>query len=167
MNRSDFARLLAEMVARPVPPLAGRHVYLWHGEPGELRSLIPPGQGIDLDLYVLADALPRTPYAVDEARRLLQDAVSSWLRNNLAGPGEPRVVVVSGVSLLHRYNVPLEPFFQASNETRAIVFAVSPRETAFHPRVALPAYVELEPQAALAFLKKQLGEPAVIGEPPS
>lgn len=167
MNKMEFATLLSRLVERPVPPLVGRHVYLWHGEPADLRGIVPAGLGVELDLYAMAATLPKAPFALDEARRLLQHSIAAWLRENAAPPGARQIVIVTGNSLLQRYRVPLEAFFQASSETRVIVFAVSRRETGYQPVRPMPAYVDLDPSAALEFLKSQLGDHAFVGEMPS
>jgi hypothetical protein len=164
MNSMEFAALLAQLAERPVPPLIGRHVYLWHGDLADLRGLTPVGLAIELDLYTLAAALSRTPFALDEARRLLQASIASWLREQAPAPGVPQVVMVTGNSLLQRYRVPLDAFFRASTETRLIIFVVSRRETDFRPVRPLPAYVELEPNASFEYLRTKLGDYAVIGE---
>lgn len=164
MDRDEFAALLVQLAERPVPPLADRHVYLWHGDLADLYSLAPAGLAVELDLYALAAALPKTPFAADEARRLLQTSIAAWLRENAQAPGAPQIVIVTGNSLLQRYRVPLDVFFQASSETRLIVFVISHRETNFRPARSMPAYVELEPDASLKYLRMKLSDRALIGE---
>jgi hypothetical protein len=162
----EFASLISQLSQRPVPPLAGRHVYLWQGEPGDLLGMIPLGFGVQLDLYDLAATLPRTPFALDEARRLLENSIVTWLRDHAAA-GQCYIVVVTGAALLQRYRVSLEPFFQISNESRMVVFVAPRREAEYRPPPHFPSYVELQPGAILEYLRTQLGERAVIGEMPS
>jgi hypothetical protein len=164
MTHDEFTDLLARFVQRPVPAVTGRHVYLWHGEAVALRSLLPSGLAVWLDLFVLAASLSRTPFAADEARRVLHSAIRDWLRKEAPAPGIQQVVVVTGNSLLMRYRVPLDAFFQASSESRLFVFAVSPQEATFQPCYPLPAYVVLHPAATFDYLKANLGEGCVIGE---
>jgi hypothetical protein len=164
MNTMEFAALLAQLAQRPVPPIVGRHVYLWHGDLVDLRRLPAAGLAVELDLYTLAAGLPRMPFALDEARRLLQAGIASWLGEHAPGPGIHQVVVVTGNSLLQRYRVTLDAFFQASTEARLVVFVVSRRETDFKPVHPMPAYVELEPSATFEFLRSKLGDHALIGE---
>jgi hypothetical protein len=164
MNRMEFAALLAQLAERPIPPIADRHVYLWHGELAGLRRLAPGGLVNELDLYGLAADLPKTPFALDEARRLLQSSIVTWLREHAPLSDGPQVVVVTGNSLLQRYRVSLEAFFQASSEKRVIVFAVSGRETGYAPPRPMPAFVECEPTATFEFVRTKLSERALIGE---
>lgn len=167
MQTDEFADLLASFAQRPVPPVAGRHVYVWHGELAALRAIVPAGLVSELDLYALAAGLPRTPYAVDEARRLLQTALQTWLRDHTPARGQRQVVVVTGNTLLERYRLPLEAFFQVSGDARMIVLVVTPAETSFDPRRPLPPYVTVQPTAALAYLRASVGERAVIGGVPA
>jgi len=164
MNRTDFAELLSRMAQRAVPPLVGRHVYLWHGELADLRGQLSVGSALELDLCALAATLPKTPFALDEARRLLQAGIVSWLHENASSPATHQVILVTGNSLLQRYRVPLDAFFQASTETRLIVFAVSRTETEYRPPRPMPAYVELEPSATFEYLRTKLGDHALIGD---
>lgn len=164
MNRTEFAALLAQLTERPVPPLVDRHVYLWHGDLADLRDLAPIGLASELDLYALATTLSKTPFALDEARRLLQTSIATWLREHAPAPGTPQVVMVTGNSLLQRYRVSLDAFFQASSETRLIVFVVSRRETDFKPVRSMPAYVEIEPSATFEYLRTKLSDHTLIGE---
>ncbi|MGA9350653.1 MAG: hypothetical protein WBW48_17870 [Anaerolineae bacterium] len=164
MLYDDFANLLARFAQRPVPPVQGRHVYLWHGETAGLRSLLPQGLVVELDLYALAGSLPRAPFAVDEARRLLQSTITNWLQAHSPAPGVQQVILVTGNSLLMRYCVPLEAFFRVTNESRMVISVISPRETTFRPPGPLPGYVSLRPAATFEYLKAHLGEPSVIGE---
>ena len=164
MNRMEFAALLAQLAERPVPPLVDRHVYLWHGDLADLRGLAPIGLITELDLYTLAAALSKTPFALDEARLLLRASIATWLREHAPAPGIHQVIVVTGNSLLQRYRVPLNTFFQASSETQLIVFVVPRRETDFSPVRPVPAYVELEPSATFEFLRAKLSDHALIGE---
>jgi hypothetical protein len=163
MNTTEFASLLGQLAERPVPPLADRHVYLWHGELAELRGLMPAGLSSELDLYALAATLPKMPFALDEARRLLQASIAAWLREHAPAAGH-QIVVVTGSSLLQRYRVPLDAFFQSSSETRLIVFVVSRRESGHRPARPMPDYVDFEPSATFEYLRAKLGDHALIGE---
>lgn len=167
MHTDQFTDLLASFAQRSVPPLTGRHVYVWHGEPAALRAMVPGGLASELDLHSLAAGLSRTPYALDEARRVLQAAVQTWLRDHAPAAGQRQVIVVTGCGLLERYRLPLDAFYQASGDTRMMVLVVTPAETAFDPRRPLPPYVIVQPAAALAFLRAAVGEPAVIGGIPA
>jgi hypothetical protein len=164
MNTMEFAALLGQLAERPVPPLAGRHVYLWHGELAELRGFAPAGLSIELDLYALAAGLHKTPFALDEARRLLQAGIAAWLRDHAPALGAHQIIVVTGSSLLQRYRVPLDAFFQSSTETRLIVFAISRRESGYQPVRPMPDYVDLEPSATFEYLRAKLGDHALIEE---
>lgn len=167
MHTDQFADLLANFAQRPVPPVAGRHVYVWHAELAALKAVLPGGLALELDLYALAATLSRTPYALDEARRVLHAAVQAWLREHVPSAGQRQVIVVSGCSLLERYRLPLDVFFQASGDARMTVFVVTPAETTFSPRRPLPPYVVVQPAAALDYLRATVGAPAVVGGTPS
>jgi len=164
MNRIEFAALLRQVSERPVPPLADRHVYLWHGDLTDFRDLAPAGMAVELDLYTLTAGLPRTPFALDEARRLLQTNIATWLQGHTPPPDTAQAVVVTGNALLQRYRVALDAFFQASSESRLIVFVVSRRESDFVPARPMPAYVDLQPGATFDYLRIKLSDRALIGE---
>ena len=166
MTPESFAQLLNNFAGRPLPPLEGRHVYLWHGEESALRLLLRPGLEILLDLYALTMRLERTPGETDEARRLLQTAVSDWLRAQSPSPGSQKVIIVTGGSLLARYRVSLDNFFQVSSESRLVIFVVSSRETRFQSSKPLPAFVTLQPTATFAYLQTAVGANATIGVSP-
>ncbi len=51
MVLDDFKTLLNNFAKRPVPPIADRHVYLWHGELSALHALLPPGLSTTMDLF--------------------------------------------------------------------------------------------------------------------
>jgi len=152
------------MAQRAVPPLVGRHVYLWHGELQDLRALVPSSTVVELDLYSLAATLSKKPFALDEARRLLEAGIAAWLKEHLTSLAAHQVILVTGNSLLQRYRVPLDSFFQASSEIRLIVFAVSRSQTDYRPPRAMPSYVELEPSATFEYLRAKLGDHALVGD---
>ncbi len=163
METDVFRSLLARFAQRPVPPVAGRHIYLWHSELAALRAWLPPGLDVHLDLWELAQSLPRTPLAADEARRVLQAAIQGWLAIHPPPAGGQRVVLVTGATLLAHYRAPLNAFFNWAGESQMFVFILPPHETAFQPRRPLPPYVDFDPQATLAYLRTKLGDPAIIG----
>lgn len=163
MELDDFKSLLARFAQRPVPSIAGRHVYLWHGELPVLHALLPLELSVHLDLWDVARSLPRAPLAVDEARRVLQAAIEAWLDHHLPPVGAQRVVVVTGAALLARYRMPLNVFFNLAGESQMFVFILPPHETAFQPRRPLPPYVDFDAQATLTYLHTKLGDPAIIG----
>jgi hypothetical protein len=164
MNRVEFAALLAQLAERPVPPLVDRHVYLWQSDLVDLHGLVPIGSAAELDLYALATTLSRTPFALDEARRLLQAGIAKWLREHAPAPGAHQVVVVTGNSLLQRYRVPLDAFFQASSETCLVVFVAGRWESDYRPLRPMPDYVELESSSTFEYLRAKLSDHALIGE---
>lgn len=163
MELNDFKALLASFAQRPAPAIAGRHVYLWHGELPALRALLPPGLSIDLDLFEISRSLPRTPFAADEARRVLQAGIQSWLDAHAPPAGVQRAVVVTGAALLARYRVPLNAFYVHAGESQMFVFVVPSHATSFRPQKPLPAYVDFNPQATLEYLHTKLGDQATIG----
>lgn len=163
MQPNEFADLLASFAQRPVPPVSGRHVYVWHGELPALDTAIPAGLAVQLDLYDLAADLSKHPYALDEARRLLQTAIQTWLRTHAPAPGKRQVIAVTGCTLLERYRVPLDAFFQVAGDSRMTILCVPPSETSFAPRRPLPGYVIVQPAAALVYLAAIVGEQATIG----
>ena len=163
MELDDFKSLLARFAQRPVPPIAGRHVYLWHGELPALHALLPSGLSVHLDLWDLARSLSRTPLAVDEARRVLQAAIEAWLDHHAPPVSAQRVVVVAGATLLARYRTPLNVFFNRAGEAQMFVFILPPHETAFRPQRPLPPYVDFNSRATLDYLQTKLGDQATIG----
>jgi hypothetical protein len=138
-----------------------RHLYLWHGDLSALERLVPPALLQRLDLYALAARLPRTPYAVAEARRLLRAEIERELHDQ-AVRALRQALVVNGCSLLARYGVPLQPFYSFVGDSRAIVLVVSREETEFAPPAGLPDFVRLVPVATFAALGRAVGEKNVV-----
>lgn len=163
MVTDDFKNLLNNFSKRPVPPIADRHVYLWHGELSALHALLSAGLSTTLDLFDMTRSLQRTPFSVDEARRVLQTAIQSWLNQNAPWSGTQQVVVVTGTALLARYRVPINAFFSSAGESRMFVFVVPRHEPALQPRSSLPVYVVFNPQGTLEYLQTKLGDQATIG----
>ena len=140
---------------------AGRHLYLWHGDLAALEGLVPPVLLQRFDLYALAEQLPRTPYAADEARRLLRAQIEQELRDQFTRA--PRqVLIVNGCTLLARYGVPLQPFYSFVSDSRAVVLVVAREETEFVPPAPLPDFVRLAPATTLAALSRAVGEKNVV-----
>jgi hypothetical protein len=147
-----------------VVPTAGvRHLYLWYGDPDRLEEIIPAPLLQRLDLYELVRRLPRTPYAADEARRLLRDRIEQELRAR-ANSSERQVLVVSGCNLLARYNVPLQPFYSFASDHRIVILVVPRAEAEFPPPPQLPDFVRLAPTAPFDALSQAVGEKNVIRE---
>ena len=163
MVLDDFKTLLSNFSKRPVPPIADRHVYLWHGELSALRGLLPPGLSMTLDLFDMTRSLQRTPFSIDEARRVLQTAIQSWLDHRAPLSGTQQVVVITGAALLARYRAPINAFFSSAGESQMFVFVVPRHETALQPRGSLPGYVDFSPHATLEYLQTKLGDQATIG----
>lgn len=161
MNQEEFLDLLSRFVERPMPALRGRHVYLWQGDAGPLRSALPGHTVRTLDLHALAAGLSQAPGSMDGARRVLRRAIRSQVADLLSSDRQ-QVLVVTGCDLLSRYRAPLGSFFEIASECTAVVFAVSPAETHFQLAEPLPEYVSLNPRAPLDYLRGALGEGAVI-----
>ena len=164
MELTDFKSLLTSFAQRPVPPLAGRHLYLWHGELAPLQGITPPGLGVGLDLMELAQSVPRTPTAVDEARRVLQTALHAWLESHAPPANAQQMVVVTGAALLARYRMPLTAFFTWAGDSQMFVFVLPPHETTLRAPRPLPPYVDFNPRATLDYLRTNLGDRATIGD---
>ena len=161
MNQEEFLGLLSRFAERPMPALAGRHVYLWHGDLDALTGTLPGKVSGILDLHALAAPLPRAPRSIDGARRVLLQTVRSQLADLLPSDRQ-HVLVVAGCDLLSRYRVPLGSFFEIASERTAVVLTVPPAETHFQPTEPLPEYVSLNPHAPLDYLRTALGEGALI-----
>ena len=163
MVLDDFKTLLSNFAKRPVPPIVDRHVYLWHGELSALHALLTPGLSTTLDLFNMTRSLQRTPFAIDEARRVLQTTIQSWLDRQAPLSGTRQVVVVTGAAMLARYRVPINAFFNSAGESQMFVFVVPRYETALQPQGSLPGYVDFNPQVTLEYLQTKLGDQAIIG----
>lgn len=163
MKPDEFARLLEHFADRPLPATVTRHVYLWHAELPQLQAMLPGNLAVTLDLHVLAGELPKQPYSIDEARRSVQTAIRRWLDNRAAGATSQQVSVVTGVTLLVRYRVPLTDFFQAASDSHMIVFVLPPLESNFHPSRPLPAYIQFRPEANLEYFQTLLGPTSIVG----
>jgi hypothetical protein len=164
MTPDDLLQIVDRLTHGPVVPTAGvRHLYLWYGDPDRLEEIIPAPLLQRLDLYELVRRLPRTPYAADEARRLLRDRIEQELRAR-ANSSERQVLVVSGCNLLARYNVPLQPFYSFASDHRIVILVVPRAEAEFPPPPQLPDFVRLAPTAPFDALSQAVGEKNVIRE---
>jgi hypothetical protein len=163
MSPDEFARLLEHFADRPLPATAARHVYLWHADISQLQAMLPGNLAVALDLHALAGDLRKQPYAVDEARRLLQAAIRRWLDNRPTGATNQQISVVTGVTLLVRYRVPLTDFFQAAGDSHMVVFVLPPLAVSFHPSRPLPAYLQFRPEANLEYFQTVLGPTSIVG----
>lgn len=161
MNQEEFLDLLSRFAERPMPALAGRHVYLWHGYLDPLTRALPGKVSRILDLHALAAALPQAPRSIDRARRMLLQAVRLQIADLLSSDRQ-RVLVVAGCDLLSRYRVPLGSFFEIASEHTAVVLTLPAAETRFQPSAPLPEYVSWNPHAPLDYLCKALDTGAVI-----
>jgi hypothetical protein len=161
MIYSHFVELITTFCKGPTVSTEGRHVYLWHGELGKLKSVIPARSQSILDLHHLAKSLERTPRATEEAGKLLRKALKEKLSDALT-EDQQQVVIVLGCDLLSRYSIPLKMFFEVASETVMVIFVVSNLESAFRPNEVLPDYINLNSIATLAYIKDVLGETATI-----
>jgi hypothetical protein len=162
MSPAEFLDLLVRFAERPIPALAGRHVYLWHGDAERLVAALPGSAVRRLDLHALAAALPQAPRSAEAARRLLIQALRSQL-GGLYALDRQQILVVTGCDLLSRYGVALTPFFEVASERLAIVLAIVPDETRFQPAEPLPDYVSLDARAPFNYLRAILGDGVTIG----
>jgi len=156
--RQTFERLARGPAAATRGP---RHLYLWHGNLAALENLVPSVLLQQFDLYALAGLLPRTPYGVDEARRLLRAQVERELHDQ-ATRAPRQVLIVDGCGLLARYGVPLQPFYSFVNDSRAVVLVVSREETEFVPPAGLPDFVRLAPATTFVALSQAVGDKNVV-----
>lgn len=164
MTPDDLRQIFDRLAGGPVVATTGvRHLYLWYGDPKRLEEMIPPALLQRLDLYALTSRLPRTPYAVDEARWLLRDGIEQELRTRATSDAR-QVLVVSGCNLLARYGVPLQPFYAFVSESRAVVLVVPRSETEFTPSLRLPDFVRLAPAETFVALSRAVGERNVVRE---
>ena len=159
----DDLRQTFEQLARgPVAATeTGRHLYLWHGDVAALERLVPSTLLQHLDLYAVAGQLPRAPYAIDEARRLLRAQIERELRYQ-ANLAPRQVLVVRGCGLLARYRVPLQPFYSFVSDSHAVLLVVPREETEFVPSAALPDVVRLTTRAIFEALSRVVGEQNVV-----
>ncbi len=191
MTPDDLRQTFERLARGPaVATMSPRHLYLWHGDLAALENLVPPVLLQRLDLYALTGQLPRTPYAVDEARRVLRAQIERELRDQITSVRqahrhachestlavEPRheysrwqdrrasqqVLIVSGCSLLARYGVPLQPFYAFVSDSRAVVLVVSREETEFVPPAGLPDFVRLAPATTFVALSQVVGDKNVV-----
>ena len=161
MNRNDFLDLISQFCKRLFPATSGRHVYLWHGDLGELRGNIPKEILIVFDLHQLVSDLSKSPYNREEASRLLQKAIRNRLYESVKFDKQ-LIIGITGCDLLSRYKVPLIDFFTLSSETMMFVFIVPTEETLFKPNLPLPAYISLNPSATFDYLRDVIGETNTI-----
>ena len=178
MTPDDLRQTFERLARGPaVATMSPRHLYLWHGDLAALENLVPSVLLQRFDLYALAGQLPRTPYAVDEARRVLRAQIERELRDQITSVRQaslgyardrqdrctPRqVLIVSGCSLLARYGVPLQPFYAFVSDSRAAVLVVSREETEFVPPAGLPDFVRLAPAATFVALSQVVGDKNVV-----
>jgi hypothetical protein len=163
MTKAEFFKLISRFAQSSLPAVNGRHVYLWHGSPEELKRKIPAETLVSVDLHHLAATLSRAPRAQDEARRLLNQAIQTTLAERLKFDHQ-QIFVVTGCDLLSRYEVSLSLFFQLTSERHMIVFVVPLAETDFHPSLPLPSYVTLDPTKPFHYLQAMVGAVATISD---
>ena len=158
MTADDLRQTFERLARGPTAATqAMRHLYLWHGTPTQLETLVPSSLLGHLDLYALTRQLPRAPYALDEARRVLRAQIEEELRGQ-TDHAPRQVLVVNGCSLLVRYRVPLQPFYSFVNDSRAAVLVVCREDTGFTPPVTLPGFVRLAPTTTFDALSQAVGE---------
>jgi len=159
----DGLQALIERLAQGpvVATEAGRHLYLWHGDPEVVQKMVPPSLRRYLDLRVLVRQLPRTPYAADEARRLLRAEIERKLREQMTHPLH-QVLLVSGCGLLARYRVPLRPFYSFVSDRRVVILVVPRQESEFIPPAELPGFIRLDPAATFTALSRVVGEQSIV-----
>lgn len=160
MTPEEFQGLVNRFAAGPAMPVGGqRHVYLWHGEPDSLRTLLPPAAVHWLDLHELARALPRKPADEQAARQLLAEALEQALQAAGSAASGQQFVLVTGCGLLMRYRVSMGAMFRAASDSRMLILiAPAYRE----PAQPLPAYVDFRADATFGFLKSWLENGSVI-----
>ena len=162
MTPEDLRQTFERLARGPVAATeAGRHLYLWHGALAAIETLIPPALLQYLDLYAVAGQLSRTPYAMDEARRLLRAQLERDLRSQ-ESRARQQVLVVRGCGLLARYRVPLQPFYSFVSDRRAVLLVVLREDSEFVPSAALPGIVRLTASATFEALSRAVGEKNVI-----
>jgi len=164
--RQTFGRLARGPTAATIGP---RHLYLWHGDLAALENLVPSVLLQRFDLYTLVGQLPRTPYGVGEARRVLRAQIERELRDQITSVRQAQdrrasqqVLIVSGCSLLARYGVPLQPFYSFVSDSRAVVLVVAREEAEFVPPAGLPDFVRLTPAATFSALSRAVGDKNVV-----
>lgn len=162
MTPDDLRALLEHLTQGPVVPTGVvRHVYLWHGDPDALTVLVPAALRQPLDLYALAQRLPRTPYALDEAQHLLRTEIEGELQcQKERAPSQ--VLIVSGCGLLARYRVPLQPFHAFASDRRVVILTVSRQDSEFAPTASLPEFTHLDQTATLTALRVAVGEQNIV-----
>jgi len=156
--RQTFERLARGPAAATIGP---RHLYLWHGDLAALENLVSSALLQRFDLYALVGQLPRTPYAVAEARRVLRAQIERELHDQ-ATRAPRQVLIVNGCSLLARYGLPLQPFYSFVSDGRAVVLVVSREETECVPPTGLPDFVRLAPATTFVALSQAIGEKNVV-----
>lgn len=163
MTKIELFNLISRFIQRPLPAVNGRHVYLWHGSPEELKRKVPAEALVLIDLHHLAATLSRAPRRRDEARRLLGQAIQTILTEKLTFDHQ-QIFVVTGCDLLSRYEVPLSPFFELTSERHMFIFIVPLAETNFQPSLPLPSYVMLDPTKPFKDLQAMVGGAATISD---
>lgn len=162
MTKAELFDLISRFAQRPLPALAGRHVYLWHGPLSVLKEAVPTELLVStIDLRHLAATLPRAPRAHDEARRLMVQIIQKSLNEQLEAAGQ-QIFLITGCDLLSRYHVSLNPFFQVASEKRMVILVVPLSETQFQPSSPLPGYVELNAATPFEYLYAAVGSTATI-----
>lgn len=160
MKRDQFVTALEIFFKSPQPY---RHLYVWHGQVDDLKSLLPTGRAQVLHLFQVAAELDRHPLAQDEANELLRDALRFWLRDWYTDRVKTHpVLVVTGGELLARYQVGLQAFYEVLTDRSMIILACSAEDAAYDPKGRLPGYVRCEPSATLTYLSRLVKDDHVI-----
>ena len=160
MKSTEFVDLAKRFAKRPVlPPGGGRHVYVWRDDADALVTQAPRDAIVRLDLHQLVHDLVQKPDDTQAARRTLESALQTRLRQLNTRDGKQRMLLVSGCDLLMRYRVTVSAFFQIVDDNCMVVFLAPDYGAIAQP---LPSFVEFRPTATFDYLKSLLPESVVI-----
>ena len=75
-----------------------------------------------------------------------------------------KVLFVTGLDLLYRYQFSLSTFSQLATESCMIIFGLSALDVYFHPSTPFPDYIRFSPESLIKYLTFDIPEVAIVKE---
>ena len=164
MIQNELLDLISRFADHPIPALINRHIYLWVGEVNGLISQSPAKFFTILDIHSLCQALNKTPFGEEAARRELSSTIENWIDKEFPSSRNQRALLVTGLDLLYRYRLPMSIFMQLASENCMIVLAISSFDVNFRPAKIFPAAIHFLPYEILRYVAMEIPEEAIVKE---
>lgn len=150
MKLEDFDRVVKRFRERPI---SGRKLYLYCGNKGSIKSVLPIEILKEVDLLKI---IPAEDYADDTSiQKAIKDALKKILQENIQSLTGQQVLLIINSWILARYDVRLSIFYQYYLVDRTMVI-LHIDKTSFG--VSLPKYVIFKDNIVLKYFEKLLPE---------